>query len=110
MDLVRMEPCIIRSIGMVDTRGYKFSHRRFSSDYCVFTSSRCVNPNISYNGGGKGRKGEEGLRGEGGEIWAREEVKVTGRRGDHIAKGASGTGAPLTFKSCVSLAPATVWF
>jgi len=49
----------------------------------------------------------EGQRGKGGEVWAREKVKVT-RRGNHIAKVISSTGAPLTFKSCVSLALVTV--
>lgn len=106
-----MEPCIGRSIGMVDIRDRKFSHRRSPSDYYVITSSR-VNPNILNNAGGKGRKGEGGKKGRWGEgkVWACEEVKVTGRRGNHIAKVASSTGAPLTFKSCVSLVPATVWF
>lgn len=108
---VRMEPCIIRSIGMVNIRNRKFSRFwRFSSDYFVFANSRCVNRNIFNNGGEKGRKGEGGKKGqwEEGEVWAREEVKVTG--GGIIAKVTNSTGAPLTFKSCVSFVPATVRF
>ncbi|KAL0104022.1 hypothetical protein PUN28_015327 [Cardiocondyla obscurior] len=61
------------------------------------------------NGGRKRDGGMEGRGGKGEEVWAREEVKVTSRRGDCIAKVAS-TGAPLTFKSSVLLAPATVSF
>lgn len=86
-DFVRMEPCIIRSIGMVDTRGRRFSHRRSSSDYyddVIVAGSRCVGSNILDNGGGRGRRGDgvrEGGGGEGREVRAREEVKVASRRG-----------------------------
>lgn len=72
---------------MVDTRGRRFSHRRSSSDYyddVIVAGSRCVGSNILDNGGGRGRRGDGGKEGggrEGREVRAREEVKVTSRRG-----------------------------
>lgn len=89
--LRKMEPCTIRSIGVVSIRGRKFLHWRFSNDYSALANyRRCVISNISANGGRRGRKGEggmEGLREKGEQVWAREEVKVTSRRGGSYCEG-----------------------